>query len=253
MDIEHISVSRRQTFQDCPQKYKYRYHLKMLPEGPQPPYFAYGKTVHKIAEEFVREQGKIAISEIAKEVLNGNILIEANTPAPPLTGDYIKKFPEHLRHIENLTKQIGYDGHLEWQFKFDLDPPNNRLATGFIDRLIIRGEKYYILDYKTTKKGFWQKNKNTIKKDLQLRVYARVVQKYFNAKAENIKAALLYLEGNSLVSVQYNEEMLAGVEQDMLDAYKTIEEMHPDEAYGRVGDQCKRCDYYKICPFYSLT
>jgi CRISPR/Cas system-associated exonuclease Cas4 (RecB family) len=225
----------------------------MIPEGPQAPYFTYGKTVHKVAEEYVRAAGLKTIAEVAKEVLAGDILLEANTPAPPLEGDYIKKFPEHLRHIENLTKKIGFDGHLEYQFKYDLDPPNNRMATGFIDRLIIRGDKYYILDYKTTKKGFWQKNSNTIKKDLQLRVYGKVVQREFGAKAENIKAALLYLEGNSLVSVQFNDEMLETAEQDMLDAYKQIEEMPHEDAYGRVGDQCRRCDYKDICPFYSLT
>lgn len=253
MDIEHISVSRRQTFIDCPQKYKYRYHLKLLPEGPQPSYLTYGKTVHKVAEEYVRAAGLRTIDDVAKDVLNGAILLEENTPAPPLEGDYTRKFPEHLRHIANLTKQIGFDGKLEHKFEFDLDPPNNRKLTGFIDRLIIRGEKYYILDYKTTKKGFWQKNNNTIKKDLQLRTYAKVVQKEFGAKAENIQAALYYLENPALVATRFTQEMLDTAEQELLETYKQIKEMSPDECYGRVSQQCARCDYKNICPFYSLT
>lgn len=253
MDIEHISVSRKQTFFDCPAKYKYRYHLKMIPEGPQPVYLSYGKTVHKVAEEYVRAGGSIPIEDIAKDVLSGRILVEADTPAPPLEGEYTKKFPEHIRHIKELTEKIGFDGHLEYQFKYDLDPPHGRMATGFIDRLIIRGDKYFILDYKTTKKGFWRKNSNTIKKDLQLRTYGRVVQREFGAKAENIRAALFYLEGGELVSVRFDDYMLESAESELLNAYKEIESMHEDEAYTRVGDQCKRCDYKNICPAYSLT
>lgn len=253
MDIEHISVSRKQTWEECQQKYKYKYHLKMIPDGPQPVYFAYGKTVHKVAEEYVRTGGSRPIEEIAKDVLAGRILLEANSPAPALEGEYTKKFPEHIRHIKDLTQKIGFDGMLEYQFKYDLDPPNNRMVTGFIDRLIIRGDKYFILDYKTTKKGFWRKNSNTIKKDLQLRCYGRVVQREFGAKAENIRAALYYLEGGDLVSVRFNDEMLETAESELLQSYKDIQSTGPDDAYGRVGDQCKRCDWRKICPFYSLT
>ncbi len=253
MDIEHISVSRKQTWETCQAQYKYRYHLKMLPEGPQPVYFAYGKTVHKVAEEYVRGGGAIPIEEIAKDVLNGKILVEHGIAAPPLEGEYKKKFPEHCRHIKELTDKIGFDGKLEYQFKYDLDPPHNRLVTGFIDRLIIRGDKYFILDYKTTKKGFWRKNNNTIKKDLQMATYARVVQREFNAKAENIRAALYYLEGGDLVSVRFDDEMLAKAESDLLNAHIEIATTHPDDAYGRVGNHCKMCDFKKVCPFYSLT
>lgn len=254
MDIEHISVSRKQLWDSCQQAYKYRYHLKMIPEGPVAPYLTYGKTVHKVAEEFVKGQGAIPIEEIAKQVLAGHILLEEGLAAPPLEGEYTKKFPEHCRHIKELSQKIGFDGLLEHKFKYDLDPPNNRFVTGVIDRLIIRGDKYFILDYKTTKKGFWRKNSNTIKKDLQLRCYGRVVQREFGAKAENIRAALFYLEGADLVSVRFNDEMLASAEQELLDSYKHIETTHPDDAYGWVQDsKCRRCDYRQVCPFWSLT
>lgn len=253
MDIEHISVSRKQLWDQCQQAYKYRYHLKMYPEGPQPIYLSYGKTVHKVAEEYVRGKGNRKIEDIAKDVLSGHILLEHGVAAPALDKEYKKKFPQHCRHIKELTDKIGFDGELEYQFHYDLDPPHNRFVTGFIDRLIVRGDKYFILDYKTTKKGFWRKNNNTIKKDLQLAAYGRVVQRTFNAKAENIRAALFYLEGNELVSVRFNDEMLLKAEQELLQAHIDIATTGPDDAYGRVGDHCRRCDYRQVCPFYSLT
>lgn len=250
---EHISVSRKQTWNECQAKYKFRYHLKLIPDGPVQPYFTYGKLVHKIAEEYVAKQGQRPIEDITKDCLDGTIEVEKGQPPPILDASYSKKLPVHVKNVKNLSDRIGYDGHLEWPFRVDLAPPNEHFIVGFIDRLIIRGDKYFILDYKTTKKGFWRKNSNTIRSDLQLRVYARIVQKEFGAKAENIKAALYYLEGGDLIATNFNEESLITAEEEIHNAYKEITSMSPDDVHGRVGDQCKRCDYRKICSWYSLT
>lgn len=253
MNIEHISVSRKQLWDSCQLAYKYKYHLKVPVNTPTQPHFIYGSLVHKIAEVYVEKQGQVPIEQIASDCLSGNIVIKEGESPPSLDKYYKNKLPEHIKNIKTMSDQIGFDGQLEWPFDFDLNPPKNYFITGFIDRLIIRGDKYYILDYKTTKKGFWRKNKNTIKKDLQLRCYARVVQKQFNVKAENIKAALYYLEGGDLISTGFDQESLMTAEEEMYDAYEQILLTHPDDAYGRVGDQCKRCDYRSICTYYSLT
>ena len=251
---EHISVSRSQTWNDCQAKYRFRYHLKIVPDEPVQPYFVYGKVVHKIAEEYVRNQGSTPIQNIASDVLSGKIKTEDNATAPPvLAEDYRRKLPDHLKNIKMISDKIGYDGHLEYPFRYDMQPPDNHIITGVIDRLIVRNDKYFILDYKTTKKGMWRKNQGNIHKDLQLRCYARVVQKLFGAKAENIQAALFYLEGANLVSTRFTEESIASAEEELHAAYRHITSTRPDDVYGRVGDQCKRCEYRKICSFYSLT
>jgi CRISPR/Cas system-associated exonuclease Cas4 (RecB family) len=250
---EHMSVSRKQTWTECPAKYKYRYHLKIIPDVPEQPYFVYGKLVHKIAEIYVKEKGERKIEDITADCLTGKIELEEGKSPPVLSQEYKTKLTSHIRFIKQISDKIGYDGHLEYPFHYDLDPPKNYFVKGFIDRLIIRGDKFFILDYKTTKKGFWRKNSNTIRKDLQLRFYARVVQKEFNAKPENIQAALYYLEGSELVATKFNEQMLITAEEELYNAFKEIINTKPDDVWGRVGDQCKRCDYRKICSFYSLT
>lgn len=249
---EHISVSRKQLWDSCQQAYKFKYHLKLKPQGPVAPHFVYGKVVHKIAEVYVLGQGQNSIESIASDVLNGKIETEPGAGPPVLLAEYQKKLPSHLKNLKKLSDEIGYDGHLEWPFSYDLEPPNKRCIIGFIDRLIIRGDKYFILDYKTTKKGFWRKDSNTIRKDLQLRCYARIVQKQFGAKAENIRGALYYLDGD-LVSTKFNDDALESAEREMHEAYNQITSMNPDDVYGRVNDQCKRCDWRKICPSYSLV
>lgn len=255
MNINHISVSRSKCFDLCQQQYKYRYHLKLPSPVDEPFYFVYGTIIHKIAELYVEQRGETPIGDIAKDILRGKIPIENDTLCPEIPPDYQKKLQKHLRAIQNLTAKIGCGGTVEHEFRYDLDPPHDRCVTGFIDRLILKGEgedrKAFIIDYKTTKKGKWRVNKETVKDDLQLRMYSRVVQREFGLKAQNIKAALFYLEGEELVAAQYTEESLLNVEKELLNAFYRIEKADPDKVWGNVGWHCKNCDYATICPFYK--
>lgn len=250
MDIEHISFSRKGVWDECQLKYKYKYHLKLPSEFPEPAHFGYGKTVHKVAEEFVKARGLRTVESIANDVLNGVILLEKDKKAPSLSGNYKEKFPKHIRYIVELTNRIGFDGEVEW--KFDYNPFEDCIITGFIDRLIIRKDKYYIIDYKTTKEGYWQKNSNTVKKDLQLALYAKIVQHFFNAKAENIQAALVYLEGSKYVSTKFTQDILDEAENQLVQTYLDIKKTEPDQAQGRLGNHCRFCDWKLRCPLYSL-
>ena len=244
-------MSRKKTYDECTAKYKFRYHLKLASPVEEPFYFVYGTIVHKIAELYVENKGKIPITQLAKDVLHGKFDIQENKKCPVIPDDYQKKLQKHLKAVENLAKKIGTDGMVEYQFNYDLDPPNNRCVTGFIDRLIVKEDKGFIIDYKTTKKGKWRVNKETVKDDLQLRMYARVVQRNFGLKAENIKAALYYLEGEDLIAAQFSEESLLKVEEELKNSYIKIELADPDKVWGNVGWHCKQCSYNSICPFFN--
>lgn len=255
MDISRISVSREDVWQTCKAKYKFQYHLKVPSPEEEPFYFVYGKIIHKIAEEYVRNKGKILIGEIANSVLNGEIALEEYkekiTYAPKeIPPKYKKRIPGMLRSLERFSEQVGFDGEIEWDFEYDLDPPNKKMVTGFIDRLIEKNGTYFVIDYKTTQKGRYRKTPETILTDLQLRCYSRVVQKKLDIPASKIKAALYYLEGGNLVPVQFSEKSLIKAEMRLLKAYNDIEAADPDNAWGRVGPHCTRCNYRSICPFY---
>jgi len=254
VDINRISVSRKQVWDQCTQLYKYRYHLKLDSPEEEPFYFVFGKIVHKVAEEYIRGQGETPIQEITKDVLAGKIALEehdGNIAYAPkkIPKEYNKRFPGVLKSIYDLTEKIGFSGDLEWNFNFDLDPPNEKLVTGFIDRLLIKDGFYYIIDYKTTKKGRYQKESNELVSDLQLRVYSRIVQKEYDVCASKIKAALYYLEGGKLSSAQFSNKSLLAAEEELLKTYDRIVETKPEDAWGTVGQHCNRCDYRSICPF----
>lgn len=279
-----MSVSRHDCWKECQQKYKFRYHLKTVVDMEEPIYFLYGSVVHKIAEEYVLGRGSREINDIARAVLSGEIELEKRKPPTPpekpavtvtedgiqevnpnvpepeperkpvhLPPEYQRKLPAHLRAIKSLVDRTGFDGYLEWDFKYDLDPPHGKFVVGFIDRLIVKGDKIWIIDYKTTKKGFWRKGMHNITSDLQLKTYCKVVQRQFNLPAENIKAALFFLEGAELVGATFTQDALDSAEATLLKAYNDIVATHPEKVYGNVGRHCSRCDFRKLCPFYSLT
>jgi len=252
MHIEHISISREQTWNECQAKYRFRYHLKVIPEGPVPIYLTFGKIVHKVIEEHSRNKGEIPLAKITKEILAGNIELEPGLKAPKLEPEYKNKLVKHLEHYSRLVEKIGYDGEIEWKFKIDMDG-KGRCMTGFIDRIIRKDDSFFLLDWKTTKPSFWRKDSRTITKDLQLQCYCYVVWKEFNVSPKNIQAALMFLDDNKLVPVRFSEKTLQSVPERLLKVYKEIENMPPDHVYGNVGAHCSRCDYAKQCVFYKTN
>lgn len=252
MDISNISVSRLDVWRECTQRYKYQYHLKIEPEEPEPFYFTYGTIIHKIAEEYVWNRGEQLLEEVAHAVVKGEIPLKDGKPlVNGLPPDYAKRLPGDLRAIQRLTDKIGLEGWVEYEFQYDLDPPHERYLKGVIDRLIQKGDKFFIIDYKTTKRGRFRKKYVT--NDLQLRCYARVVQRQFQVPAHHIKAGLYYLDGGESVAASFNDQSLIAAETELLEGYKEIANTPPEAAYGNVGDHCTRCRYRKQCPFYRIT
>lgn len=254
MNIEHISVSRLGCWDQCQEQYKFKYHLKTPSPFPEPIYFAYGKTLHKIAEEYVERGDPDQWHTIIAEVMSGQIELEPGKFAPELNAEYKKKLGSHLINLRAFINKIGLEGvksHVEYKFKYDLNPPHEFLATGFIDRIIEKNGKFFIIDYKTTKKGPWRKNATTVLKDLQLRMYCKVVQRDFGVKAEDIRAYLFYMDSGKgdLVGAKYSQAAIDEAETEMREAYRQIVTFPAEAARGNVGEHCRRCDFRDLCKF----
>lgn len=249
MLINHISISRKTTWETCQKSYYYKYDQNLLPEGPEPFHFIFGKLVHFIAEQHTKNQGKINLTEIKNEVLEGNLQIEGKK-APKIDNETSARLTKHINNYLRLANDLGYNGYTEWEFNYDLDAPNKRFVKGFIDRLIVTKDKAIIVDYKTTKPGKWRKDSNNITQDMQLACYCWVVMKEFNLPADKIFASLYYLEDAKLVPVRFSEKTLLSIPEVLLKVYKDIENTQGDNAKGTVGSHCYWCAYKNICPFY---
>ncbi len=251
MKINHISVSRAETYTQCNQKYKYRYELGILPEK-TPFHFTFGKIAHKIIEEYTKSRGEADFGTIAKSVLSGEVDLEPGVKAPRLEPKDLNRLNEHIANFAKLSEKIGTSGEVEFPFEVDLDPPNKKMWVGFIDRLIQKNDKFFIIDYKTTKPGKWRKDKITIRKDLQIKGYCFVIREKFKVPAANIQAALYYLEDDQLVSSgTFSEEELDSVPKNLLQMFNEIQLKDPDTVVGKTGDHCRMCEYKDHCPFFK--
>ena len=251
MNIEHISISRGKLYKECEYKYKLKYHEKLLPTKEEPFYFVYGKIIHRIAQIYVEEKAARSLSEVSADVLRGKILLEGNIKAPKIPQEYKVRMPNHLNSVRKITEKLGTDGLTEHPIYVDLDPPNKKYIKGFIDRIIFKNDSAIVLDYKTTKPGPFRENAQSVKFDPQLRYYARFVSQEFKIPAQNISTALLYLDDYQIVGCKYTEQSLIDIEKDMLHLYNTIATKEPDAAWGKVGQQCPRCEYSDVCPFFK--
>lgn len=157
MNISHLSVSRKQCWDLCQQQYKYRYHLNVVSNKPQPIYFAYGQIIHKGAELFVESKGNNTLEYYIKNIIEGNIPYndkqENKNEKISLPREYQNKLSGHVRAVKKITEMLGFEGELEFKFDHDLDPPNNVKILGFIDRLIKRKILILFLITKQLKKA----------------------------------------------------------------------------------------------------
>jgi hypothetical protein len=254
MLIEHLSVSRGQCYELCQQQYKFKYHLKVIPDQPEQIYFVYGKLVHRAAELYIQFKGEQDIIDIGKKLLSGDLEFQDFNKLNILTTEYKNKYWNHLNAIKlfsnEIAKKFGYDGELEYKMHFDLDAPNQKMILGFIDRLIIKDDFALIIDYKTSKDNAWRKNKKTIKTDIQLSTYAYHVYDKFKINPKNIHAVLFYMEGKKAVSTNFEEEYLLKTKESLKNLYCKIENQEESTVSGNIGFHCRRCDFNNKCHFY---
>ena len=164
------SYSSLKTFQQCPKKY---YHTRVAKDFKDEDSTAtiYGKEVHKVAEEFIRD----------------------GTPVPEKYA-FIKPVLESLNSIPG-TK------HCEIQFGLteDLQPcgffDENVWWRGIADLLVINGEEAYLVDYKTSKNAKYADTK-------QLDLLAAATFAHY-PEVKRIKSALIFVVCNDLVKKKH--------------------------------------------------
>jgi len=164
------SYSSLKTFQQCPKKY---YHTRVAKDFKDSDNTAtiYGKEVHKVAEEFIRD------------------------------GTEIPEKYSFIAPVMNALNAIGGTKHCEIQLGLteDLKPcgffDESVWWRGIADLLIINGEEAYSVDYKTSKNTKYADTK-------QLDILATAIFAHY-PQVKRIKSALIFLVCNDVVKKKH--------------------------------------------------
>lgn len=149
-----LSVSRINLFEQCPQKYYYKYILK-LPDS-STYHSAAGSFLHKALELFVFEYIKTsrlresAQTAYIKAKNHPEITALAELITPELCVEVKDWLKSYVSHLEKDPDKIPKFLQAETRFRFQIEK-TNIIVNGFIDRIDAIGDNtIHVIDYKTT-------------------------------------------------------------------------------------------------------
>lgn len=214
--LTNFSPNMIKTYIDCPKKYYFRYIENVnVPQSVTP--FEKGKKIHALANYYLQ---KIKIDRI-ETALNDREkaaweLLKSN---PFYNMDYLKsEFSLMIRLSEG--KQ-------------------NFRVGGRLDAVVHKEKDLYILDYKT---GSTPKNPEY---DFQTMIYLLCAKRYFK-DFKTISFVYINLKDKNNYVIKLTDELEKKYEKLVA---KECETILSDKLYScKISDNCKRCEFYKICP-----
>lgn len=168
------SFSGLKEFVNCPRQYNETRNLKRYVKG-DTPQTLYGKEVHRVLEEYVRDKVPLAKNY---ERFKGSVdaLLE-------LPGD---KLVEHKMALRPDKTPCEFDSSDYW-------------VRGIADLLVIDGTQAFVVDYKT--------GSNKYPDPKQLKLMALMTFAHF-PEVKEVRGGLLFLLHNTLISEDYSRDKI---------------------------------------------
>ncbi len=253
-----FSYSKMTLYKECPQKYKFRYILK-IPEKPKY-YFAFGSALHKVME-YLYSSLKPPFPPLEKVLAFFKADWESSTYEE-------KGYPSKLKEQEGYLEGVKIiEAYYKKHLKDELSPLATEFRTtvdidglsviGIVDRIDYLGEgKVSIVDYKTGKKinrepdqlMMYQKLM-TGNKDLENIVKNRYPQ------TDNIEVSImLFYHLPSLDSQTFEPAS----EEEIKEFWSRVLTVAADIKAGNFAPdpgetKCRFCDYKDMCPVWKLS
>lgn len=249
------SHSKLSTFEQCKQKYKFKYIDKIQPDFEQSIEAHLGSSVHNTLEWLYTEVLKkntpsldqviLKYTDFWQENYKENFKIVKQEFKPE---DYFNKGVRFLitYYIEH---QPFEDNTIETEKKvnFVLDEDFPYKIIGYIDRLTHDKERnlYEIHDYKTANT---LPSKEKFETDRQLALYGLALKQIFG-KDIKIKLVWHYLEHNKKIVSERTEQQFEQLRQDIL---KLIQEIKSTKSFdANTSMLCEWCEYKSSCPAWN--
>lgn len=245
------SYSRLKCFEQCPQKFKFRYIDRVKAEIMESVECFLGKVVHETLKKLYQDllyQKMNTLEELLFFLRNewcrkwnDSIRIIKTRHNPK---DYLKMTEQYISDYYNRYKpfNLGRTIGLEKRIFMDLDDSGDNKVCGYIDRVTkTRDGCYEIHDYKTSSH---LPTSEEIQNVRQLTLYAMIVRQRYSY-IRNIKLVWHFLKYDmEVVSSRTSEEL----ERLKKDTIKLIDEIENAEKFpANPSRLCKWCKFKSIC------
>lgn len=230
LTLVDFSYSRIDTYNMCPSKYFYSYISK------EPRQFApaatLGNIVHDVFENVLENDKDLVLDELHSEYEKVIPVWDPESKIPKELIDAGRQILDSFYDDNHGLPTSIYDKELS----FDVVLGSYRLR-GFIDRVDIVGDQLNIIDYKT---GKWEVAQKNIHENLQLGIYAAVMDYFFPEK--KIYAELYYLRSGKRKGHFYTKEDIKNIKTTLV---KTMNNIINDFNYTptRNTRTCSFCDH----------
>ena len=255
------SYSALETYENCPQKYKYQEIDKL--KSPKRIEAVFGTLVHS-ALKYMFERNPLfptmdeIIDFFTKKFNEKSEFIEWPDLSKKEATEklYYEEEIKILKNFYNKNKPWNFNPvELESRFSIEIkDDKTDEMHTvaGIIDRIDKNPEDeiYEIIDYKTGKK---MPSQESLENNLQLSLYHLSLKtRWPNLSSEKIKTSLYFLKHNEKISTTPNEERDKRTKQVILDKIREIEKARASGHFPPTPSPlCDWCGFRKICPMWS--
>lgn len=242
LKLSYITFSNLQMFDICPLHFKARVIFNI--PTPAAAVQSFGISIHSTLYNFYKRIGDGEIPSL--KLLNDIFKKEWISEGYNGKKHEEERFFQALVMLKNLyetelktpTKPLG----LELPFSFTLK--NGVKVFGKIDRVDKKGNGIEIIDYKTGEDN----PKAKVSHELQLKIYAlaatKVKDPILNKKPEDITLTLHFLEGNTKKTMNFKQEDLDKLEDELLEK---IEEIEKSDFKCSKSVLCVNCEYKMLC------
>jgi putative RecB family exonuclease len=249
---ELYSHSRLSSFEQCPQKFEYRYILRIPSESESIEGFV-GKRVHEVLERLHSFTSRGLVPSLAKVLKRFQLFWDDHWNAERVQIVRSENPVDHYREFGERCLSNYYRSHypfdaddtvaLEERFTFALDEQGSYRMQGIVDRIARAADgAIEIQDYKTSRRMPRQRE---LDRDRQLALYQIGVARRYGRDQE-IRLVWHYLLQNQVCVSTRTPEQLAQLRHgtmQLIDRIRTTTEFPP-----RPGPLCGWCEYRQRCP-----
>ena len=246
------SHSRLSSFEDCPQKFQYRYVLKIPSDSEGVEGFV-GKRVHEVLERLYLAVGRGQVPSQDQVLKRFRALFDEHYDAERvrivrtensldfyrelgercLSGFYRRHYPFDADHTLGIEKRVI----------LSLDHTGEYRVQGIVDRIAeARDGAIEIQDYKT---GAWVPPQEQLDRDRQLALYQMGIGESYGP-GRPIRLVWHYLQRNQVRTSTRTPEQL---EELRCATIGLIDRIRAEDRYeAKPGPLCRWCEYAERCP-----